>query len=240
VLVQLRRDSRGRVTGWAVAAPGDVSARTGQPIWWSVGRDICADLSWPRLLGRWTTTTPRSRPASETLGQATTTLRDAASRLRADPDSPAADHIAYELHTVLAAYTVLAPDPGLRELLHDYERTLVSPEPPAALAARQLRQVAADLAVLRTLLGVRRDPVFELAAALAELVVEVAHWHQTRERPFHADQARAVAAALTGTAPGRSRRVPAANTARRQSRPGEPARRATTVPHSTTARSNRL
>lgn len=67
VLVQLRRDSRGRVTGWAVAAPGDVSARTGEPVWWSVGRDIAADLSWPRLIRRWTTTASQSRTAGETL-----------------------------------------------------------------------------------------------------------------------------------------------------------------------------
>ncbi|WP_067885320.1 relaxase/mobilization nuclease domain-containing protein [Nocardia vaccinii] len=241
VLVQLRRDSRGRITGWAVAAAGDVSARTGEPIWWSVGRDISADLSWPRLISRWTTTTTTGpRAAGETLGGAATILRDAASRLHTDPDSPAAEHIAYELHTVLAAYTAVAPGRTLRELLHDYEHIVLAPEPPPALAARRLRQVAADLAALRTLIGVRRDPVLELAAALAALAIEVAHWHQTRERPHHADRARAIAAALTGTASGPPRRAPAANTARRQPHPTESTLRATTAPpHPSTTRSTR-
>lgn len=240
VLVQLRRDTRGRVIGWAVAAPGDVSARTGQPIWWSVGRDISADLSWPRLVGRWTSTAPGSRAAGETLGETSTALHEATSRLRADPNSPTADHIAYELHAVLAAYTVIAPDPAARELLHDYERTLVAPELPATLAARRLRQVAADLATLRTLLGVRRDPVLELASALASLLVEVARWHQRRQRPFHADRARAVADALGGTGSGRPRRAPEANTARLQSNPAEHTHRTVTVPPlPTTARNPR-
>ncbi len=240
VLVQLRRDTRGRVIGWAVAAPGDVSARTGQPIWWSVGRDISADLSWPRLIGRWTTAPTRSRAAGETLGEAATALRDAASRLHAEPNSSAAEHIAYELHTVLAAYTVIAPDPTARELLHDYERTLLSPELPAALVARRLRQVAADLAVVRTLLGVRRDPVLELTAALAALLVEVAHWHQSRDRPHHAHRARAIADALTGAESRRPRQAPATNTARPQPNPAEPIHRASSVPsHPTTTRSTR-
>ncbi|WP_216893456.1 relaxase/mobilization nuclease domain-containing protein [Nocardia alni] len=239
VLVQLRRSSRGRIIGWAVAASGDVSARTGEPIWWSVARDISPDLSWPRLTGRWTTTT-QPRPAGETLDEAATALHDAASRLRTDPNSRASEHIAYELHTVLAAYTVVTSDPSLRELLHDYEHIVLPPEPPAALAARRLRQVAADLATLRTLLGVRRDPILELATALAELVNEVAHWHQIRERPYHAEQARAVATGVAATASTQPRRAPTANTDRRPPHPTESARRTAAVPpHPTTIRSTR-
>lgn len=141
---------------------------------------------------------------------------------------------------MLAAYTMIAPDPELRELLHDYERTVVSPEPPAALAARRLRQVAADIATLRTLLGVRRDPVLELAAALAELVAEVARWHQTRDRPIHADRTRAVAAALTDNTSRQPRRAQSTNAAHRQPHPVGPTRRTTTVPpQPTTSRSTR-
>ena len=58
VLARKRYSARnpGQVTGYAVALPGDIG-KDGGPVWYGGGK-LAADLTWPRLRQRWTSSGP--------------------------------------------------------------------------------------------------------------------------------------------------------------------------------------
>ncbi len=58
VLARKRYSARnpGHVTGYAVALPGD-NGKDGGPVWYGGGK-LAADLTWPRLRQRWTSSGP--------------------------------------------------------------------------------------------------------------------------------------------------------------------------------------
>lgn len=65
IRVRLARDQDDRVSGYAVALPGDLTAQ-GRPVWYS-GSKLGRDLTWPKLAQRWTDMpTPASKPSEAT------------------------------------------------------------------------------------------------------------------------------------------------------------------------------
>ncbi len=110
VLVELVRDDSGRVRGWSVAAAGDVSAKTGKPIWFAPSRHLGADTSWPRITARWQSppranTAPPRQPhevltgAAEAVQSATTTVRQSPDQMRP---------VARELQEVVTSWAAVA------------------------------------------------------------------------------------------------------------------------------------
>jgi hypothetical protein len=206
VQINLRRDDAGRIIGWAVAAPGDVSAKTGEPIFWAPSRHLGADLSWPKLTARWTTPTPRLG-AARARPQPHTVLTDSAARVRAATGAVRAQRvdiapIARELHDVIAAWAAVTDGADrhgpLSEAAWTADRATHMrhglPPVPAGRIAAELRRATRELAEVRILTGrgPQRDATMQLSLAVAELLLEIAAWHQRNARlaaARHADVA---------------------------------------------------
>ncbi|GGK69004.1 relaxase/mobilization nuclease domain-containing protein [Nocardia camponoti] len=194
VLVELVRDDSGRVRGWSVAAAGDVSAKTGKPIWFAPSRHLGADTSWPRITARWqrpprARTTPPRQP-HEVLAGATEAVQSATATVRQSPDQ--IRPVARELQEVVTAWAAVADGTERRGplsraawALDPATRTARGLSPvPAAGAAATLRAASREIAEVRLLSGRgrQRDASAQLAVAVAELLLEIAAWHQTHER----------------------------------------------------------
>jgi hypothetical protein len=187
VLVRLRYSTRnpGHVTGYAVALPGD-TARNGEPVWYGGGK-LAADLSWPRLIQRWTRPARPDSPLSAAEADAmweyaARTAADATARIRyctatsnpadaADAASAASD----ALHVAAAALGSRA----LRDAADSFDRAARQPHgriPAPTPAGNQLRHAARLIAAYTYLTGDRTlTPVVLLVrlAALAEAVAEL-------------------------------------------------------------------
>ncbi|PXX53934.1 relaxase/mobilization nuclease-like protein [Nocardia tenerifensis] len=238
MLIDFKYDTAGQIKGWAVAAPGDVSAKTGAPIFFAPSRHLGADMSWPRVTARWSTApsgrsgAARAAAAAETAREPHTVLADSAARVRSvttslrDRRSDVAV-VARELQDVISSWAAVADGAARQGPLSRagwaYDRAARLPRGltavPAGKLAAELREVSRELAALRMLSGrgLQRDPSLQLALAVAELLLEIAAWHQQNQRITAARSAREAAGLVhahghaAGAVPGRlpSRPAPA-------------------------------
>ncbi|MGV9679207.1 relaxase/mobilization nuclease domain-containing protein [Nocardia sp. NPDC003482] len=229
MLVDLKYDTAGTITGWAVAAPGDVSAKTGEPIFFAPSRHLGADLSWPRVTARWSASPPRHSGRARTAAAAETTraphtvLGDSAARVRSVTTSVRGGRadvaaVARELQDVISSWASIADGAArqgpLSRAAWAYDRAARTPRGvtavPAGRLAAELRGVSRDLAAVRVLSGrgLQRDPSVQLGLAIAELLLEIAAWHQQHQRIAAARGARDAASLVrahgdaTGAVPG--------------------------------------
>ncbi|WP_280403157.1 relaxase/mobilization nuclease domain-containing protein [Nocardia brasiliensis] len=236
MLVDLKYDAAGQIKGWAVAAPGDVSAKTGEPIYFAPSRHLGADMSWPRVTARWSVTPPRSGAthtgSAETAREPHTVLADSAARVRSVTTTVRGGRsdvaiVARELQDVISSWAAIADGAArqgpLSRAAWTYDRAARTPRGltavPAGQLAAELREVSRELAAVRMLSGrgLQRDPSVQLGLAIAELLLEIAAWHQQNERIAAARSAREAAGLVrahgetTGTVPGQlpARRAPA-------------------------------
>ncbi|MBC7300915.1 MULTISPECIES: relaxase/mobilization nuclease domain-containing protein [Nocardia] len=238
VLVDLKHDGTGQITGWAVAAPGDVSAKTGEPIYFAPSRHLGADMSWPRVTARWSTTPPAPSGIADaaaitaTAREAHTVLADSAERVREVTTAVRAERsdiatVARELHDVIGSWASIADGAArqgpLSQAAWAFDRAARTRHGltavPAGRLAAELRAISRDLAAVRMLSGrgLQRDPTVQLGLAVADLLLEIAAWHQQNRRITAARSARQAADLVrahgeaTGTVPGQlpPQRVPA-------------------------------
>lgn len=213
VLVDLKHDDTGQVTGWAVAAPGDVSAKTGQPIYFAPSRHLGADMSWPRVTARWSTTRTPSGAAhaaaiTETAREAHTVLADSAERVREVTAAVRGERsdietVARELHDVIGSWASIADGAArqgpLSQATWAFDRAARTRQGvtavPAGRLAAELRAISRDLAAVRMLSGrgLQRDASVQLGLAVADLLLEIAAWHQQNRRITAARSARETA-----------------------------------------------
>ncbi|WP_446225023.1 relaxase/mobilization nuclease domain-containing protein [Nocardia sp. IBHARD005] len=247
VLIDLKYDDTGQIKGWAVAAPGDVSAKTGEPIYFAPSRHLGADMSWPRLTARWTTpSTPagaaETAAITETARDAHTVLADSAERVQAVTTALRGGRsdistVARELHDVIGSWASIADGAARQGPLSQamwafdhaarnrYGLTAV----PAGRLAAELRAISRGLAAVRMLSGrgLQRDPSVQLGLAVADLMLEIAAWHQQNRRITAARSARQAADLVRahgeaiGTVPGQlpPQRVPASTSTAPRPRP---------------------
>lgn len=226
VLVDLKYDGTGQITGWAVAAPGDVSAKTGAPIYFAPSRHLGADMSWPRVTARWTThaTSGAARTGTndEIVREAHTVLADSADRVRAVTTAVRGERsdiatVARELHDVIGSWASIADGAArqgpLSQATWTFDRAARTRHGltavPAGRLAAELRAISRDLAAVRMLTGrgLQRDPSVQLGLAVADLLLEIAAWHQQHRRITAARSAREAAHLVrahgeaTGTVP---------------------------------------
>ncbi|MGW5317766.1 relaxase/mobilization nuclease domain-containing protein [Nocardia thailandica] len=207
VLVDLKYDQDGRVRGWSVAADGDTT-RSGDPIWFAPSRHLGADTSWPRVTGRWTAQASRPHAPSATR-QPHEVLADAAGHVRTATTTVKqrrADTVpvAREFQELLVSWAAVAEGAARRGPLSraawssdSATRTRYGlPPVPAVGAAAALRSAARELAEIRLLSGRgrQRDASADLAVAVAELLLELAAWHQEHGRVTAARHAELAAA----------------------------------------------
>jgi len=220
-------DDDGRVRGYTVSLPGDVTA-DGAPVRFS-GTKLASDLTWPKLSVRWESTPPvgpiertedeRATPVArrEALVGAAAVTERAMSAMREGGEG--AEGIAHATGEVLAALARgsegLEPGP-LAEIAERYDRAArtpyrVLPDTMGPLA-RDLRRAARRLGAVGALSG-RGNEKFAtvtLILALAALVAEIAAWQQMLGRTHQAAAARSAAGALpTQARPSVDRRPPA-------------------------------
>ncbi|MEV6360349.1 relaxase/mobilization nuclease domain-containing protein [Nocardia asteroides] len=266
ILVDLTYNDAGQIRGWAVAAPGDVSGKTGEPIYFAPSRHLGADMSWPRVTARWSTTTPalaavRAAATTETAREPHTVLADSAERVRGVTAAVRGGQsdvamVARELHDVIGSWAAIADGAARRGPLSRatwvYDRAARTrhglTDVPAGQLAAQLRATSRDLAAVRMLSGRgrQRDPSAELGVAVAELLLEIAAWHQQNQRITAARSAREAADLVrahgesTGAIPGHlpPQRGPAntAHTPTASPQPGPAARTGETRPESPAGR----
>lgn len=215
LLVRLNRSSDGQVRGYAVGLPRDVTA-TGEQVFYA-GNRLAADLTWPKLLRRWssTATPPDEAPPRTNDGRVTSTARRAAldeaaavveraaAQLRAGRED--GDGIAHATGELLAtlAYVREGRDQGpLGDVVDRYDRCARTPVTvlPARWGplARDLRAASRRLCAVGALSGRGREK-FAMAAlllAVVGLVAEIAAWQESRSRPHQAAAARQVVASM--------------------------------------------
>uniref|UniRef100_UPI002456DDCB relaxase/mobilization nuclease domain-containing protein n=1 Tax=Nocardia cyriacigeorgica TaxID=135487 RepID=UPI002456DDCB len=238
MLIDFKYDAIGQIKGWAVAAPGDVSARTGEPIYFAPSRHLGADMSWPRITARWSASVP-SRPgaareaaATETAREPHAVLADSAERVRSVTTAVRGGRadvatVARELQDVISSWASIADGAArqgpLSRAAWVYDRAARTRRGlaavPAGQLAAELREVSRGLAAVRMLSGrgLQRDPSLQLGLAIAELLLEIAAWHQQNQRIAAARSAREAAGLVrahgeaTGAVPGQlpPRRAPA-------------------------------
>lgn len=203
VLVQLRHNNVGEVVGWAVAAPGDVSARTGKPIFFAPSRDLAAELSWPKITARWTAAGDAGAVAAQRTDSATAERRKASDVLtegadrvrgvtRAVRDGADVEPVAREMQDLLASWAAAAEGAERRgrvsRALWVYDRAARNrrglPATPATIVAAEIRTVSRELTALAVLSGraSQRDATLALTLATVELLLEIAAWHQQARR----------------------------------------------------------
>lgn len=224
-------DSTGRIRGYSVALPGDVTAE-GTPVRFS-GAKLAADLTWPKLLARWESTPPTlpiprtgdgrvSPPDRRTvLDHAAEVADNAAAAIREGAENP--EGIAHATGEVLASLArgregrYLGP---LTVIGERYDRAARTPHRvlPSNIGplGRDLRHVARRIAAAGALSGRGNERFATLAVllAVAGLISEIAGWQQARGRVHQAAAARHAAgnlreAAQAGEAGRRSRPLPA-------------------------------
>ncbi|WP_020498843.1 relaxase/mobilization nuclease domain-containing protein [Sciscionella marina] len=214
IMVRYRYDKQGDTVGYSVAAPWQASA-TGMVLY--SGAKLAPELTWPKLLQRWTTTpsvetvprqhhdrvSPQDRQA--VLDEATRIVEDAAATIRAEPAHGAA--IGWAAGEMLHAMARTAEFPAIggftaaAEQLGPATRTphQVLPDRLAlAGVSRHLRGLARRLASINAFpppgRGSSATAQAQFTLALASLLAEIGAWYQNRDR---APQARA---ACQGTA----------------------------------------
>ncbi|NKS68262.1 relaxase/mobilization nuclease domain-containing protein [Rhodococcus hoagii] len=212
VLVRLRRDEAGQVSGYAVADPEDRDQRTGKPIFFG-GRKLAPELSWPRLERGWTYAAPAPAAAEgaaaparphEVIEGAAQKVRAAAAAVR-DQTEPG-EHVASSLQPLLSAWARVAEGAQKRgELTRaswDYDRAARSPRNApttvAGEAARALRESSRELSALGIVSGrgKQRAAGLELALAVSTLLLELAAWFEQSRQLHHADAALASARSI--------------------------------------------
>ncbi|MFJ5984442.1 relaxase/mobilization nuclease domain-containing protein [Lentzea sp. NPDC092896] len=213
----VRRDGEGRIVGYAVSLPGDVTS-AGASVLYS-GSKLGADLSWPKLETRW-------RSASEaedgkldpeaidpgSLEGRRAALQDAArvvelalAAVRGSEDAEDAGGIAHATGEVLVAFAQgrdgrVAGE--LTDLSEVFDRAARVPHRvlPSVLgpAAAELRRTARRIGAVGVLSGRgrERDAAVALVVALAALITEIAAWQEMRGRVHQAAAARVVARGL--------------------------------------------
>ncbi|MGO9189269.1 MAG: hypothetical protein ACLP8X_12505, partial [Streptosporangiaceae bacterium] len=219
VLVRLRYSvtNPGQVTGYAVALPDD-TGRDGQPVWYGGGK-LAVDLTWPRLIQRWTRPARPDSPLSAAEADAmweyaARAAADATARIRfytatgnpaaaADAATAASD----ALHVAAAALGSRA----LRQAADAFDRAARQPYgrvPKPTSAGNQLRHAARLIAAYAYLTGRTLTPVVLLVrlAALAEAVAEL---RESQQRAAQAAAAlRAARHLRAATRPARPARPP--------------------------------
>ncbi|MDV2477338.1 relaxase/mobilization nuclease domain-containing protein [Rhodococcus zopfii] len=205
IVVRLRRDEAGRITGYAVADPEDRDRRTGRPIFFG-GRKLAPELSWPKLERGWAdvatahSVTDRAEVTArphQVVESVAGTVRAAAAAVR-DRTEPA-EHIARNLQPLLSAWARVAEGAQTRGDLTraswDYDRAGRSPrnapKTVAGEAANALRASSRQLSMLGVLSGrgKQRDAGLELALAVSMLLLELGAWYEQRHQLHHADAA---------------------------------------------------
>ncbi|MEY1677706.1 relaxase/mobilization nuclease domain-containing protein (plasmid) [Gordonia hongkongensis] len=221
LLVHLHHDRDGAIDGYAVALRGDVSAETEAPIFYG-GSKLSRDLSWPKLSAEWQRHggTVAERPAKVTIDLTAGAFdRARAAVQRAHTALAHAEHpahgrdIAVAAHRMITAYSRVtdgtappANAPRTQAVWSSHRSATAArtarPSPasaPVNPAADALNAAARDLLALRivTEKGSASAASVELAVALAQLMVEVAAWHQQRGELHAATAARTTGSRLT-------------------------------------------
>jgi len=172
VLVRRRHSvtSPGQVTGYAVALPGD-TGRDGEPVWYSGGK-LAADLTWPKLHGRWSGALPAPpRPGPDRLtaaernaiwDQAARAAADATARIRllTGTDPAGAADAAWAAAGVLRTAGAALGSPILAEAADAYDRAARPPHarmPAPTRAGGQLRHAARLIAAYALVLPGAED-----------------------------------------------------------------------------------
>jgi hypothetical protein len=217
----------GQVTGYSVALPGDTT-KDGGPVWYGGGK-LAADLSWPKLLQRWTShrVTPgaaglTAEERNAVWDHATRAAADAAAQIRAmawtDPEV-AADAAWATSDTLHVAAAVLGSR-ILRQAADAYDRAARSPYgriPQPSPAGNQLRQAARLLSAFACLTGDRSMTSIVFITRLAALAEAVAELRDAQRNAAQAAAARAAAERLYAAArpapPAQPRPAQHANTA---------------------------
>jgi relaxase-like protein len=217
VRTRVRRDTAGRVTGYALAELGDRD-RHGQQVWFS-GRALAPDLTVPALAARWAAawppepTGPATAPSTgQTAGQDAALVAAAQAAEHARPRVTAGEGTGVaaatgDLLAVLADMTRYHDPTGpvLAEVAERFERAARPGRDPQrwSAAAAELRAAAWRLARTSSTLRHRAATGPALAAllvALAGLVAEIMAWREHRGQATAATDARHATKALTNHA----------------------------------------
>ncbi|WP_336160010.1 relaxase/mobilization nuclease domain-containing protein [Amycolatopsis sp. VC5-11] len=207
-------DAAGRIRGYSVRLPGDVSA-SGEPIPWS-GTKLAGDLTWPKLVERWASVPPVDVPLPRTedghvapadrrrvLTEAADIARDAVDAIRRGSEDPAA--IAHGTGEVVAALARgrEGHELGLlTDVSERFDRAARTPHRvlPSSLGpvARDLRRASRQIARAGALTGRGNEKaaLVALVLALVALIAEVAAWQQARGQVHQAAAARTAAERL--------------------------------------------
>lgn len=208
----VRRDGEGRILGYAVSLPGDVTS-AGAPVLYS-GSKLAADLSWPKLEARWSSASEAEPgevdPGSlegrrAALREAARVVELASVAVREGEGEEDAGGIAHATGEVLVAFAQgrdgrVAGD--LTDLSELFDRAARVPHRvlPSVLGpiAAELRRTARRIGAVGVLSGRgrERDAAVALVVALAALITEIAAWQEVRGRVHQAAAARAVARGL--------------------------------------------
>ena len=217
----------GQVTGYSVALPGDTT-KDGGPVWYGGGK-LAADLSWPKLLQRWTShrVTPgaaglTAEERNAVWDHATRAAADAAAQIRAmaRTDPAAAADAAWATSDTLHVAAAVLGSRILRQAADAYDRAARSPYgrvPQPTPAGNQLRQAARLLSAFACLTGDGSMTPIVLITRLAALAEAVAELRDAQRNAAQAAAARAAAERLYAAAcpapPAQPRPVQRANTA---------------------------
>ena len=219
----------GQVTGYSVALPGDTT-KDGGPVWYGGGK-LAADLSWPKLQQRWTSTrTAPGRPHFNLTAEERNAVWDHATRAAADAtaqiralawtDPAAAADAAWATSDTLHAAATMLGSRILRQAADAYDRAARPPYgriPPPSPAGNQLRQAARLLSAFAYLTGGWSMASIVLITRLAALAEAVAELRETQQHAAQAAAARATAGRLYAAArpapPAQPRPAQRANTA---------------------------
>jgi hypothetical protein len=240
LVVHLQRGADGAIRGYAVGLHADRTA-SGAPVLYAGGK-LAADLTWPKLLARWTSTPHRDVPAlahtstgqptpdarRAVLADATAVIQRASAQLRSERmDGDGITHATGEVIAALTAATEPRQPGPLAAVLDHYDRCARTPNDvlPRSLGplARDLRWTARHLARVGVLSGRgnERYATAALLVALAALIAEIGAWHQLHGRRHQAAAAHRASSALpTGlptalsTAPARHAGSAAVTTSR--------------------------
>lgn len=216
VVVRVQRTSDGRIRGYAVGLPTNVTA-AGTPVLYSGGR-LARDLTWPKLLERWASAPAREHaplPRTEAglptpaarravLAEVTDVVDRAAAALRSGlEDGGGISHAVGEVVAALSAAKDGRERGEISAVLDTYDRAARTPRQglprePGPLA-RELRWAARRLARVGALSG-RGHEKFATAAllvALASLAAEIGAWHRLRGHTHQAAAADRAAWALS-------------------------------------------
>ena len=217
--------SRGQITGYSVALPGDTT-KDGGPVWYGGGK-LARDLTWPKLRRRWTPS--RSTPGAGQLtaeernaiwDHATRVAADAAAQIRtlAWTDPAAAADAAWATSDTLHVTAAMLGSRILRQAADAYDRAARSPYgriPPPTPAGNQLRQAARLLSAFAYLTGDRSLTPIVLITKLAALTEAIAELRESQRHAAQAAAARAAAERLYAAilpAPALPRPAPRAST----------------------------